>query len=97
MNKYENRYWQIEEYENCTVGKLYFTQYYDSEIILSWQRNNNNPDVFNYTSKLLNVEIDEIIADDIKDAMEQFEDMIIEHINDEISVLEDFLRKFNEQ
>lgn len=50
-----------------------------------------------YVSDLLNVEHDEIQADSVKDAMEQFEDMVVEHINDEISYYEEMLDKFQEE
>ena len=42
-------------------------------------------------------EHDFITADNPNDAMEQFEDMIIEYIEGEIAELEDMLDKFNEE
>lgn len=40
------------------------------------------------------MEHDEILADSVEDAMEQFEDMIIEHIQEEISYNEEMLKNF---
>ncbi len=36
-------------------------------------------------------------ADSIEDAMEQFEDMVVDHIEDEISYYEEMLDKFQEK
>lgn len=49
-----------------------------------------------YISSLLNVEHDEILAESVEDAMKQFEDMIVDHIKDEIDYYEDMLEKFQE-
>lgn len=79
----ENR---IREYENRywlvndDVYELHFTQFYDDEIIL----------------KFVNVEHDEILAESIEDAMEQFGDMVIDHIQEQISYYEEMLDKFQE-
>lgn len=45
----------------------------------------------------MNVENDVITAESVEDAKEQFEDMIIEYIEDEISRLESMLEKFREE
>ena len=45
---------------------------------------------------MLNVEHDEITADSVEDAMEEFEYMIEEHIEGEIEYYEELLRKFKE-
>ncbi len=91
--EYENRYWL----KNNDVYELHFTQFYDDEIILKFIQDKNDLENYIYVSDLLNVEHDEIQADSIEDAMEQFEDMVVEHINDEISYYEDMLNKFQEK
>lgn len=50
-----------------------------------------------YISELLNVEHDDILADSAEDAMEQFEDMIAEHIQEEIDYYKEMLNKFREE
>lgn len=92
IRKYENRYWLV----NDDVYELHFTQFYDDEIILKFMQDKDDLENYIYVSDLLNVEHDEIQADSVEDAMEQFEDMVVEHINDEISYYEDMLDKFNE-
>ena len=95
--KHANRYWVIEEFKGSLVGKLHFTEFYDNNIILEWQLNDNEPDTFYYVSTLLNVEQDAIIADNPDDAMELFEDMIVERIEEEIEYLKGKLAKFVEE
>lgn len=94
---YENRHWEIDEYNGLLVGKLHFTQYYDDEVILSFQQDKEDKGIYWYTSECLKVEHDCIFADFPDDAMEEFETMIIEHIEDEINSLEDMKIKFNEE
>ena len=55
------------------------------------------PDSYIYVSELLKVEDDLIFAESVKDAMEQFEDMIIDYIEDKISYYEKMLEKFQEE
>lgn len=90
--EYENRYWLV----NDDVYELHFTQFYDDEIILKFIQDKDDSENYIYVSNLLNVEHDEIQAESVEDAMEQFEDMISEHIFDEISYYEEMLDKFNE-
>ncbi len=92
IREYENRYWLI----NDDVYELHFTQFYDDEIILKFIQNKDDSENYIYVSDLLNVEHDEIQAESVDDAMEQFEDMVVDHIKDEISYYEDTLDKFNE-
>ena len=94
---YENRHWEINEYNGILVGKLYFTQYHDDEVILSFQQDKDDAETFWYVSDLLNVEHDCIFADSPNEAIEEFEDKIIVHIEDEISALEDMRDKFQEE
>ena len=74
--KYENRYWLV----NDDVFELHFTQFYDDKVILKFVQDKDDSENYIYVSDLLNVEHDEIQADSVEDAMEQFEDMVIEHI-----------------
>lgn len=90
IREYENRYWL----KNDNAYELHFTQFYDDEIILKFVQDKDDLENYIYVSELLNVEYDEIQADSIEDAMEQFEDMIVDHIKDEISYYEEMLDKF---
>ena len=96
MEEHENWYWEVEDFGDALVGRLHFTEFYDDEIILEWQLNNDCDDEFNYTSTFLNVEQDVLFADNPNDAMEEFIDRIEEHIKEEICQLEDQLEKFKE-
>ncbi len=91
--EYKNRYWLV----NDDVYKLHFTQFYDDEIILKFIQDKDDSENYTYVSDLLNVEHDEIQADSVEDAMEQFEDMVVDHIKDEISYYEEMLDKFQEE
>lgn len=91
--KYENRYWL----DNDDVFELHFTQFYDDEVILKFKQDKNNPKIYIYVSDLLKVEYDIIEADSVRDAIEQFEDMIIDYIEDKISYYEEMLEKFQEE
>ncbi len=93
IRKYENRYWLV----NDDVYELHFTQFYDDEIILKFMQDKDDSENYIYVSDLLNVEHDELQADSLEDAMEQFEDMVVDHIKDEISYYEDMLERFNER
>ncbi len=92
IREYENRYWL----QNDDVYELHFTQFCDDEIILKFVQDKNDSENYIYVSELLNVEHDEEFAKSIEDAMEQFEDMIVDHIKDEIDYYEDMLEKFQE-
>lgn len=90
--KFENRYWLI----NGDVFELHFTHFYDDEVILKFKQDKDDPENYIYVSDLLKVEYDEIYADSVDEAMEQFEDMIIDYIEDKISYYEEMLEKFQE-
>lgn len=96
--KYENRHWEQNKFNDFgnPIYELHFREYYDDEMILGFVKDEDEDDEWIYSSKLLNVEYDTIIADSVEDAMQEFEDMIIEHIQEEISDLEEKLEKFNE-
>lgn len=91
--KHENRYWLAYD----DVFELHFKQFYDDEIILKFVKDEYIPDSYIYVSELLKVEDDSIFADSVEDAMEQFEDMIVDHIQDNINYYEDMLEKFQEE
>ena len=96
MVEHENWYWEVEDFGDALVGRLHFTEFYEDEIILSWQANYGSDDEFNYVSSFLGVEQDVLFADNPNDAMEEFIDRIEEHIEEEIRRLEDQLEKFRE-
>lgn len=93
IREYENRYWLL----NDDVYELHFTQFYDDEIILKFVQDKDDLENYIYVSELLNVEHDEEFAESIEDVMEQFEDMIVDHIQEQISYYEDMLDKFQEE
>ena len=93
IRKQENRYW----INNENVYELHFEPFYDDEIILKFIQDKEDAIVFIYVSDMLNVEHDEIIADSVEDAMEEFEYMIEEHLKGEIDYYEELLRKFKEK
>lgn len=92
ISKQENRYWVRNE----DVYGLHFEPFYDDEIILKFVQDKEDSSVFIYVSDMLNVEHGEITADSVEDAMEEFEYMIKEHIEDKIDYYEELLRKFKE-
>ena len=96
MKEHENWYWEVEDFGDALVGRLHFKEYYDDEVILEWQLNKGEDDEFNYTSTFLNIEQDILFADNPDEAMEEFIDMIEQHIEDEICCLENKLEKFRE-
>lgn len=93
IREYENRYWL----QNDDVYELHFTQFYDDEIILKFIQDKEDSENYIYVSELLNVEHDEEFAESIEDAMEQFEDMVLEHIQEQISYYDEMLEKFQEE
>lgn len=96
MKEHENWHWEVEDFGDALVGRLHFKEFYDDEIILEWQLNNDCDDEFNYASTFLNVEQDVLFADSPDNAMEEFIDKIEERIEEEIRRLEDQLEKFKE-
>ena len=92
IKEYENRYWLL----NDNVYELHFTHFYDDEIILKFIQDKNDSENYIYVSELLNVEYDDILAESIEDAMEQFEDMVVDHIQEKISYYDEMLDKFQE-
>lgn len=94
IREYENRYWVVNDDD---VYELHFTQFYDDEIILKFVQDKGDSENYIYVSELLNVEHDDILAESIEDAMEQFEDMIVNHIQEQISYYDEMLDKFQEE
>ena len=91
--KYKNKYWFI----NDDVFELHLCIFDNDEIILKFIQDKSNSKNYIYISDLLNVEYDEIIADSIEEAMEQLEDIVIEHIQKKILDYEEILENFNEE
>ena len=91
--KYKNKYWLI----NNDVYELHLYIFNNDKIILKFIQDKNNSTNYIYVSELLNVEHNEIIADSIEEAMQQFEDMMIEHIQKKIFYYEEILENFNEE
>lgn len=87
--KYKNRYWLI----NGDIYELHFIQFYDDEVILKFVQDKDDSENYIYVSDLLKMEHDEIFADSI----EQLEEMVIEHIQEEISYYEEMLEKFQKE
>lgn len=92
IREYENRYQLV----NDDAYELHFIQFYDDEIILKFIQDKGDSENYIYVSELLNIEHDEILAESIEDAMEQFEDMIVNHIQEQISYYDEMLDKFQE-
>lgn len=88
-----NRYWLKSD----DVYELHFTQFYDDEIILKFVHDKGDSENYIYVSEMLNVEHDEILAESTEDAMEQFEDMVVDHIQKQISYYDEMLDKFQEE
>ncbi len=76
---------------------MHFTQFYDDEIILKFIQDKDNLENYIYVSELLNVEYDEILAESIEDAMEQFEYMVVDHIQEQINYYDEMLDRFQEE
>lgn len=93
IREYENRYWLL----NNNVYELHFIQFYGDKIILKFIQDKDDSENYIYVSDLLNVEHDEEFAESIKDAMEQFEDMVIDYIKERIAYYDEMLDKFQEE
>ena len=93
IREYENRYWSVKD----GVYELHFTQFYDDEIILKFIQDKDDSENYIYVSDLLNVEYDEEFAESVEDAMDQFENKVIDYIQEQISYYEEMLDKFQEE
>ena len=77
--------------------ELHFTHFYDDEIILKFIQDKNDSENYIYVSDLLSVENDEEFAESVENAMEQFEDMVIDYIKEKIAYYDEMLDKFQEK
>ena len=93
IREYENRYWLL----NNNVYELHFIQFYGDKIILKFIQDKDDSENYIYVSDLLNVEHDEEFAESVEDAMEQFEDMVIDYIKEKIAYFDEMLDKFQEE
>ncbi len=98
MVEYTNRHW--ERNESIKFGtpfyELHFTEFYDDKVILAFAQDREDPEQFNYRSDMLSVEDGCVFAGDLDEAKEQFEEMIIDHIEETIHGYEEMLEIFNE-
>lgn len=65
--------------------------------MLTLIQDKNDSENYIYVSDLLNVEHDEEFAESVEDAMEQFEDMVIDYIKEKIGYYDQMLDKFQEE
>lgn len=89
----KNKYWLI----NDDVFELHLCIFDNDEIILKFIQDKSDSRNYIYVSDVLNVEYEEIIADSIEKAMEQLEDIVIEHIQNKIFYYEEMLQNFNDE
>ena len=96
-NNFTNRYWELDNYKGMLTGKLYFDPYgNDYETVITFQQDKNDSNLFWYESDFLHIEQDCIHDDSVDEAMEEFEYMIVDHIEDEISKWENIHERFQE-
>lgn len=79
---------------NGDTYELHFTQFYDDEVILRCKPDDRCEGYWVYASDFLNVEDDTEAADSVDEALETFEDMVVDYINEQISYYEDMQEKF---
>lgn len=97
-----SKYWK--NIGNNKYGKpcyaLYFTPFGEDEnddaVIAIVAQDNKFPEYYNYVSREMNVEDDDLIAENIKDAKIQIEEKLIEFWEDEIAGIEYKIEKFKE-
>ena len=92
IRKFENRYWE----ENDGVYELHFTHFYEDEIYFRLSKEEDGVDAYFYDSEPLKIEYGYLSADSIEEAMKMCEDMVVEHIEDEICYYTEMLRIFND-
>lgn len=96
-----SKYWETgkKNYFGKKIYHLHFTQFYeenDKNIIASFVQDETDENVYIYISKELNVEYDTIIADNVENAKQQIEDMLVGHWEDEIDCLESKIKAFQD-
>lgn len=97
-----SKYWK--NIGNNKYGKschaLYFTSFDEDEnddnILAIVAQDNKVPEYYNYVSREMNVEYDDLMAKNIEDAKIQIEEKLIEFWEDEIVEIEDKIEKFKE-
>lgn len=98
-----SKYWK--NIGNNKYGKpcyaLYFTPFEedknDDNILAIVAQDNKIPEYYNYVSREMNVEDDDLMAESIEDAKIQIEEKLIEFWEDEIAEIEDKIEKFKEE
>lgn len=98
MKTYANRQWKQNRTNTFgyPIYELHFTEFYEDKVILMFAQDDEELERFNYVSELLSVEDDFVICDSAEEAKGEFEDMVVNHIEEEIASLEEMLTKFNE-
>lgn len=93
-----NKFWEIGEKnlhgKECYL--LYLTEFYEDKLILGFIQDEESEDVFIYNSEFINVEYDTIIADNVEDAKEILESMVVDYMNEQITELEERIKRFTE-
>ncbi len=90
----QNKHWVHADND---VYELHFTHFYDDKAILKFAEDKDEDETFVYVSDLLKVEEAYLYADSIEEAKEEFEEKVIEHIEDQIAYYEEILEKFKEE
>ena len=97
-----SKYWK--NIDNNKYGKLCYALYIipfdedenDDNILAIVAQDNKIPECYNYVSREMNVEDDDLMAESIEDAKIQIEEKLIEFWEDEIAEIEDKIEKFKE-
>ena len=97
-----SKYWK--NIGNNKYGKscyaLYFTLFDENEnddnILAIVVQDNDISECYHYVSREMNVEDDDLMAENIEDAKIQIEEKLIEFWEDEIAEIEDKIEKFKE-
>lgn len=98
-----SKYWK--NIGNNKYGKschaLYFTLFDENEnddnILAIVAQDHKIPEHYNYVSREMNVEGDDLMAESIEDVKIQIEEKLIEFWEDEIAEIEDKIEKFKEE
>lgn len=90
LRETEHKYWLVCEHHY----ELHVMSCHDDEIFLKFVVDTKDSKNYIYVSDFLNVEYDELTADSLEDALDQFEDLVTDHINEKISYYKDMLCNF---
>ena len=88
-----NVHWEVNE--GCY--DLHFDKFGEDVIVLTFAKDNDIPNCYNYKSEDLKVEDDYEYADTLEEIKEIFELMYEEHLQDEINYYECLLNMWNEE